>query len=268
MRTTQTLNETASAQEANRPYDASFYNAQVAGSLESARHLLGCLYRLFQPYSVVDLGCGRGTWLKVCCELGSMVAHGYDGSWNNQANMVDQRIHFIEADLDSPLPVSRKYDLAISVEVAEHLRPDCALAFVTSLSRLSDVVLFSAAVPGQGGTHHINEQYQSYWGNLFSSLSFAIFDLFRPSFWHDERVRYWYRQNTFLYVRQGHSLMTYLRQAGVPPLTDSRFMDCIHPALYEAKLDQLRIPPTTMGFRHHLLDLIPSIVRGLKKRLP
>lgn len=250
-----------------RPYTDAFYEAQVAGSVESAIHLLGYLYRFFVPASVVDVGCGRGTWLKVCCDMGTPLAHGYDGSWNSQANMIDQRIVFTPVDLEGELPFRRQYELAICVEAAEHLNPARAAPLVTLLNRLSDVVLFGAAIPGQGGTDHINEQYQSYWGELFAGLGFAIFDMFRPVFWNEERVRFWYRQNAFLYVRRTHPLAGVLRSRGIPELPDTRFMNCVHPSLYEAKLKQLSSPPTTMGVGQHFRDFIPSVVRGLQRRM-
>jgi hypothetical protein len=249
------------------PYDEAFYDGQVAESLQSARPMLGFLYQHYAPASVVDVGCGRGAWLKVCCELGSRLAHGFDGRWNRQEHMLDPRIAFTPVDLEEQIPHGYSYDLAISLEVAEHLRPQCAAAFVAALSRLSDVVLFSAAIPGQGGTNHVNERYPSYWGSLFSSHGYAIFDAFRPTFWSDARISSYYRQNTFLYVRRAHALATRLRESSVPELADTRFMDCVHPAIFESKLRDLSVPRTTMGVREHLRDLLPSIVRGVSRRL-
>ena len=250
-------------------YDESFYDSQVTGSLESARIFLSYLYRFYKPKSVLDVGCGRGAWLTACCELGSEVVVGFDGSWNSQSQMIDDRIRFTAVDLDLPFRSNRKFDLVMTLEVAEHLKPESAISFVQSLLLLSDVILFSAAIPGQGGTNHINERKQSYWGDMFSSLGFEIFDIFRPGFWHDSRVEPWYRQNTFLYVRKGHVLCTTLRTSGFREMASTSFMDCVHPWLWEAKLNQTKADRfARMGFKQHLKDLTPSLVRGIKSRLP
>ena len=90
--------------------------------------------------------------------------------------------------------------MAISLEVAEHLPETAAAGFVASLCRHADVVLFSAAIPAQGGDNHINEQWQSYWAKLFAQEGFEVFDLVRPRFWSEGRIPFWYRQNMLLYV--------------------------------------------------------------------
>ena len=104
------------------------------------------------------------------------------------------------ADLNQDIGVSRRFDLAMSVEVAEHLPAARAASFVGTLARLADVVLFSAAVPGQSGTFHINEQWPTYWISLFAENGFNPIDVIRPAVWTDERVGFWYAQNVFLYA--------------------------------------------------------------------
>jgi len=249
-------------------YDQSFYDSQVDGSLASARIYLRHLFDFFKPVSVVDIGCGRGAWLSTCHELGSTHIVGYDGLWNSQSQMIDGAIQFNAVDLNAPIDAGQQFDLAISLEVAEHLLPDSALQFVTSLSRISDVILFGAAIPGQGGTNHLNEQYQSYWGRLFLERNYHIFDVFRPPFWLDRRIDPWYRQNTFLYVKNGHVLHTELKTRGIQEIINLPFMDCVHPWLLEVKLSQLSANlQENMRFKQHLQDLIPSFMRGIKSRL-
>lgn len=252
-------------------YDDAFYSAQLQRSLASARVMLGALYTVYQPKSVIDVGCGRGAWLAVCGELGAATLKGIDGPWNNAAHMLDPKIDYSSANLDAFWASTRTYDLAVSLEVGEHLEPTSAATLVSSLTKLSDVVLFGAAVPGQGGTHHVNEQYQSYWGSLFKRQGFQTYDFFRPLLWNDERIAFWYRQNTFLHVRQGHALFDELQIAGHLPLSDLGFMDCIHPLLYEKRiregLDALTHASSHMGVREHLADLVPSLVRAVRYRL-
>ena len=251
-------------------YDEAFYESQVRESLKSAGVYLGHLFKTYAPKSVVDLGCGRGAWLKACCDLGVEKAVGFDGPWNSQSKMLDERIVFQAVDLDSPIAADQKFDLAISLEVAEHLNAKSAATFVASLAKLSDVVLFGAAIAGQGGTNHINEQYQSYWGELFLKADFDIFDVLRPLYWNEQSVESWYRQNTFLYVKRGHPLAQRLENSGQHKLTSTAFMDCVHPALWQMKIEEiarLNRMYANIGFMRHVRDLGPSFIRGIKSRL-
>jgi SAM-dependent methyltransferase len=216
--------------ELSRLYDESFYEGQVGDSLTSARIFLQFLWKYLQPGSVLDVGCGRGAWLKAFGELGTSELIGLDGHWNSQSQMIDETIAFRTVDLEGPFELGRRFDLAMSLEVAEHLRESSAEQFVERLAQASDVVLFSAAFRGQGGINHTNEQPHSYWAKKFEQRDFAPFDLFRPTFWGDERICYWYRQNTFLYAKRGSASYNKLRGYGVNSLENISFMDCIHPA--------------------------------------
>lgn len=218
-------------------YDEAFYEHQVAGALQSARIFLGHLWRFLQPVSVLDVGCGRGAWLKACRELGSQRLYGFDGDWNNQSLMIDKEIRFRSIDLNQPFAAPEKVDVAISVEVAEHLAPSTAVSFVECLAQTSDAVLFSAAFKGQGGDNHINEQPHTYWAEQFRARGFAPFDLFRPVFWGDDNVCWWYRQNAFLYIRRQSEAWWKVKAHGLSEIADPAFMNCIHPALYNAKME-------------------------------
>jgi hypothetical protein len=213
-------------------YDQEFYAKQIEGSLSSARAFMSRLFDFYKPNAVVDVGCGRGTWLQACGELGSEKLIGLDGPWNRQAVMVDQKILFRAVDLEQMLRLEEKVDLAMSLEVAEHLKPEHADLFVESLCSASDVIVFGAALPGQRGTNHVNEQYPSYWAAKFRKNGFIAFDLFRPQFWSDTGVEFFYRQNTFLFVKTSHSLVAELESKGVKEIRNIAFMDCVHPILY------------------------------------
>jgi hypothetical protein len=86
------------------------------------------------------------------------------------------------------------------MEVAEHLPPATASSLVKMLISSAPVVLFSAAVPGQGGSGHLNEQFPDYWKSLFEANGFAMFDLIRPRVWSNPDVEPWYCQNAFIFV--------------------------------------------------------------------
>jgi hypothetical protein len=122
------------------------------------------------------------------------------------------------------------------VEVAEHISTGRSRAFVETLCAASDVVIFSAAIPQQGGVNHINEQWQSFWAALFGAAGYECYDLFRPRLWRDKRVESWYRQNLFLYVRRTHPLARQLR-----PIPDG-YLDIVYPEMYEGNLENFRRP--------------------------
>ena len=240
-------------------YDASFYDSHGAKAVASARIYLKFLWQFFQPASVLDVGCGRGAWLKVCHELGSTRLLGFDGDWNNQATMIDSAIIFQSIDLTRPFSAPEKVDLAMTLEVAEHLEPSMGNHFVKSLTEASDTILFSAAYTKQGGTNHINERRHSYWAHLFAEHGFVPFDLFRPIFWADENVAYWYRQNSFLYLRKDSASWQKVGNCGFRELVDTNFMDCIHPDLYEFKTSHA-------SFKCHIMDFLPSVGRMIRRR--
>jgi hypothetical protein len=130
---------------------------------------------------------------------------------------------FTARDLERPLDLGRTFDLVVSLEVAEHLPPESAATFVASLTGLGSLVLFSAAAPHQGGTHHVNEQWPAYWARLFEERGHVAVDCLRRRLWADERVEWWYAQNMVLYVERSHlEALPRLRAehrwaGGVPP---------------------------------------------------
>src|SRR5207302_1340879 len=103
--------------------------------------------------------------------------------------------HFLPFDLTRPLRLDERFDLAVSVEVGEHLPPAAAQTLVESLTRLAPVVLFAASIPHQGGIEHLNEQWPSYWRQLFASFNYEVIDCIRKRVWSDPQVQYWYAQD-------------------------------------------------------------------------
>ncbi len=171
-------------------------------NLESPSVVVPIINSLLQPKSVVDFGCGLGTWLKVFKDSGIDNLLGLDGDWIDRSKFEASVIgSFKEVDLEKEIKLEKKYDLAISLEVAEHLHKDSASIFVKNLINASDIVVFSAAVPMQGGQNHINEQPLTYWINLFNEYGYKFNDIIRGRIWNMEKVFWWYKQNMVVFSK-------------------------------------------------------------------
>ena len=127
---------------------------------------------------------------------------GVDGDYVDQQRLLIEPSEFVAADLAWPVDLQRRFDLVQSLEVAEHLPASAAATFVDTLIAHGDVILFSAAVPGQGGMHHVNERPYRYWRNLFADRGYIILDAVRPKIRTATTVEPWYRYNTFLFIKQ------------------------------------------------------------------
>ena len=185
-----------------QPYDDTFFKTVHDGARRSAHQLLPVVFDLVKPGSVVDVGCGDGTWLSVVRALGVADIWGVDGDYVDRKSLKMPEDRFQSLDLAIPFSLPRRFDLAVSLEVAEHLPEASAAGFVESLVGLADVVLFSAAIPLQGGVHHVNEQWQDYWAKHFAQHGYDPVDCVRAALWENNEVDWWYAQNTLLYVNR------------------------------------------------------------------
>lgn len=167
----------------------------------SQEMVLQALHALVPFASAADFGTGRGTWLKAAIAMGVADVQGYD----IPEIPVEQRQfpaeRFTAADLGRPLVLARRFDLAISTEVAEHLPRADAATFVANIAQAADLVLFSAAIPYQGGAGHVNENWAEYWARMFQGHGFACFDILRARFWNEAAIRSYYRQNLLVFAK-------------------------------------------------------------------
>ncbi|WP_195819665.1 class I SAM-dependent methyltransferase [Roseobacter sp. MH60115] len=183
-------------------YSDTFFDYIDQSARASAQSFTQLLYPLLRPESVIDLGCGRGVWLNEWQRAGARDVLGADGDYVDPDTLDIPREAFLPANLTAPLDIDRRFELAQSLEVGEHLPAAAAETLVSSLTAASDRVLFSAAVVGQGGEFHINEQPLSYWQTLFAARGYRAFDCVRPHLRDNRRVAPWYRYNTILYVNE------------------------------------------------------------------
>ena len=181
-------------------YNDTFFNYIEQGARQSAKELIGLLNDWIAPQSVLDLGCGRGVWLKVWQAAGAQRVLGVDGDYVNRDTLAIAQDSFHAGDLTAPLNLNARFDLSQSLEVGEHLPHKAADELVNSLCAGSDRVLFSAAVIGQGGEFHINEQPLSFWQEKFAEHGYQAYDCLRPHLRKNTDVEPWYRYNAVFYA--------------------------------------------------------------------
>lgn len=231
--------ENKQAHAGKQAYDENFYLIQKDGSFKSAMEILPLVNEFIRPRSVVDVGCGVGTWLAAWKHLsrGGINVYGIDGDYVDRSQLlIDEKI-FHPANIENRITLERRFDLVESLEVAEHLTPARADSFVEDLTRLGDVILFSAAIPAQGGTNHVNEQWQSYWAEKFLQFDYVGIDCIRPSIWNNGNVEFWYRQNIFIYVKRSELYRYPELQEFYLKHRDATIFNAVHPEMWIGRVN-------------------------------
>jgi SAM-dependent methyltransferase len=209
-------------------YSPDYFNSIGGLSRSSAAVVAPMVMELLQPRSVVDVGCGTGAWAAAFKSAGASEVLGIDGDYCDRSQLEVDAREFLAANLTRPISVDRSFDLAICLEVAEHLDQQYAGLLVTSLAGLAPAVLFSAAIPHQGGEHHVNEQWPSYWVNAFAQHDYAAIDPFRRRLWKHKSVAWWYAQNLLLFIRRDAIEASSKLQSLVVE-TESGVLPLVHP---------------------------------------
>ena len=266
--------ETAPAGARVDEYSESFYGRMLAESQNSARQVVPVLLDFVSPRTVIDVGCGIGTWLTVFRELGVEQITGVDGTWVDESQLLIPREAFHAVDFEAVIDITGTYDVAISMEVAEHLPPAAGDRLVDLLTRLAPVVMFSAAVPEQGGVHHVNEQWPSYWVERFAQRRYVAVDCLRARLWDNPNVAPYYAQNVLIFVERAR-LVDYPRLAErvvAPPLAGP--LDIVHPKLLTDMAARCQARERELAVvdrqRRALLAVTPGSVslRTIVSRLP
>ena len=217
-------------------YKHNFYKDRHQSTINAANTILSIVKdALPKLNSAVDFGCGVGTWLSVLKEKGVADVRGLEGPWVEKALLKISEQELSEVNFEAGVKLDKIYDLAITLEVAEHLRPETAAGFVKSLTEASDYIMFSAAIPFQGGTNHVNEQWPEYWVNLFTDKGYVLVDFIRMKIWDDDSIPVWYRQNILMFVKKEK-----VETVKLPTPEEFRFpLSVVHPATYISKMNKM-----------------------------
>ncbi len=238
------------------PYSRSFFKTQSTGSARSAEAIVPLVMDLVKPKSIVDVGCGVGTWLSVFRAHGVSRVLGVDGNYIDPKDLLVPARMFQPHDLKKPFHTTQRFDLVVSLEVAEHLPATSADVFVRTLTELGSTILFSAAIPHQGGTHHVNEQWPEYWAAMFRARGYEVIDCIRPLIWSDSRVDWCYAQNVLLYAQPEVIAQNPRLQAAIRN-TRAEQLALVHPLKYLEQCD-----PEYITLRN-LARWIPTLITGL-----
>jgi SAM-dependent methyltransferase len=242
-----------------------YVHTEMVHNFKAANEVLPLVISTFKPNSILDVGCGIGTWLKVAKELGVKKVIGVDGDYVKRELLKIDETEFICKDLRNSFSLNSKFDIAICLEVVEHLPVNSARQIISSLCLHSDIVIFSAAIPNQGGQNHINEQWPSYWVDIFAKYDYRPYDILRPVFWNNENIDFWYRQNMIVFSKK--NIVEYF------PIPKINILNSyIHPILFEKKVAEIKYLHTKMdnerinpGVKNSFFLLLKALFKKLFK---
>ena len=250
----------------NNPYTADWYRWNKENARSSARVIVPLVLELVQPKSVIDVGCGTGEWLSVFKEHGVEDICGVDGAYVSRELLEIPEERFIPANLEQPLRINRKFDLIVTLEVAQALPNESAKTFVDSLTGLGPVVLFASPIPHQGGEKHITQEWPEYWAKLFLNKGYVVVDWLRRKIWDHEEVREYYAQNTIMFVEQKYlENQPALRKEY--ELRGTSQLSIVHPRMYTQKVETYLQEIEDSKIRNRLMRNVKRMVPGKVKRL-
>ena len=230
-------------------YDSAFFDFVDASSGRSAslflEQVMASVLGAGTAGSVLDVGCGRGAWLAVWKRLGARRVQGVDGEYVSREALLVSPGEFCAKDISGHFDLGEKFDLVQCLEIAEHLPEIHAETLVDNIARHGDLILFSAAIPGQGGEFHVNERPYSYWRAKFAARGYAVYDAIRPCVAGRNDIEPWYRYNTFVYAndRGATRLTSRASERLVPP---GRPLQDISPMSWRLRCAALSVLPLSL----------------------
>ncbi len=185
-------------------YTSDYFNDGIFDT--DYQKIASVIFELYHPTTVVEFGCGPGHLSKELAKLGVQIT-AVDGY--SKPKFEDLSVEFSPLNLNDSAAIAnyfvdKHFDLAISLEVAEHLQPEASATLIEWLTKVAPVVIFAAAVPGQGGHGHINLRPRENWHKEFTQYNFVAADRIREKLRPYSNVAVWYRHNIVDYVHVQH----------------------------------------------------------------
>jgi SAM-dependent methyltransferase len=193
----------------NYVYSSEYFKRDVEdAAVSSAPHISSSIARDYRPQSVIDVGCGTGALLEAIAKHGIEV-YGLEYADAAIEFCHRRKLNVQKFDLErSPVDIPRKFSVAVSMEVAEHLPASVSDRYVHLLTSLAPVVVFTAAVPGQGGLDHVNEQPPEYWIAKFAAhgheLIPEVMERWKSEWRGGGKVAGWYHGNLLVFQSAGY----------------------------------------------------------------
>ena len=205
---------------------------------QSPKQIVPTLINLFNPKSVADIGCGLGTFLHEFKNNGVEDFIGIDGPWVDKEKLSKHISldHFKMMNFEQNISLNKRYDLAICLEVIEHIEEKYTDRMVQNLTDISDIVVFSAAIPFQGGQNHINEQWLDYWQKKFEKKNYSLFDIIRPMIWNNPDIFYWYKQNIVVFINNNRKDII----ESLGNSTENPILNMVHPECFISKINEFK----------------------------
>lgn len=219
-------------------YERAFFTQRLLRTQISAEVVVPKINTLFKPNSVIDFGCANCVWLAEFLKYGIDDILGVDGFMiDNELLLVPDK-YFKYHDLETLYKTNKTFDIAISLEVAEHISPDKSDLFIDSLTNASKTIIFSAAIPHQGGHNQVNEQWPDYWAEKFYQRGYLPYDLIRNKIWENKSVATSYRQNIICFIHYSINAEIFIDNQISYPL-DTQYLSVVHPGIYMMQVSKI-----------------------------